>query len=78
LFIVFNDCKIGKVTFSTIFQFSSTRGTEHGVETCLIRLKGFCIMLVTTFTPCFTGMDVMYEVAADESSDFEALIGSDF
>ena len=29
-------------------------------------------------TPRFTGMDMMYEVATDESSDFEASIGNDF
>ena len=45
----------------------------HRVETCLSRLKDCGILLPTTFTPCFTGMDVMYEVATDESSDFEEL-----
>ena len=77
MFIVFNDHTIGKVTFDD-FQFSSTRRIVHGVETCLTRLKDCCIMLPTTFTPCFTGMDAMYEVATDKSSDFEALIGNDF
>ena len=72
MFIVFNDHKIVKVTFDD-FQFSPSRR----IEICLTTLKDCCIMLATTFTPCFTGMDVTNEVAADESLDFEALIGHD-
>ena len=60
------------------FQFSSTRRRiAHEVEIGLTRLKDCSIMLATTFTPCFTGMDVTYEVFTDESLVFEALIGND-
>ena len=63
-------------------QVSSIRRIVHGVEICLTRWKD-CGIMLATFTssaikPVFTCMDVMYEVATDKSSDFEALIGNDF
>ena len=73
MFIVFNDHKIVKVTFDD-FKFSPSRR----IEICLTRLKDCCIMLATTFTPCFAGMDVTHDVATDQSSDDEALICNGF
>ena len=58
-------------------QVSSIRRIVHGVEICLTRWKDCGIMLATTISsavkPVFTCMDVMYEVATDESSGLEAL-----
>ena len=79
--LFFDDHTIGNVTFDD-FHVSSTRRNVSGVETCFTTLKDFSIKLAATIwdavTPCFTGMDVMYEVATDEPSDFEASIGNDF
>ena len=58
-------------------QVSSIRRIVHGVEICLTRWKDCGIILTSTISsavkPVFTCMDVMYEVATDESSGFEAL-----